>query len=252
MQRVSLRDLIAGDRIEVQFQPIFDISVGTHPWAVEALAHGPAETTFGTAAVLFDYVRLKHEEIGTDRHCVLTAIREASKLPGDVRISLNVHAVTIEKDEGFADFVAAGARQCGIDPKRLILEIVEQSRYWRTEAVQRGIVRLRRQGLAVALDDIGRGFCNYQMIVDLQPEYLKLDRYFVHGCAEERARIAVLRSIHGLARDIGAQVVAEGVETLDELATVRSVGIGLAQGFVLARPMPVEDMAMQLAPPCAV
>jgi EAL domain-containing protein (putative c-di-GMP-specific phosphodiesterase class I) len=244
MSRVALRDLLENDRLQYRFQPIFAIGNGRRrPWAAEALVHGPGGTNFETAGVLFDYVRLKHEEISTDHHCISGALKHAAALPSDLRISLNVHAVTIEKDEDFANFIAREAELNGIDPRRIIMEIVEQSRYWRVAWVKRGVARLREKGMSLALDDIGCGHCNYQMIVDLEPEYLKLDRYFVQGCEQEPGRRAVLRSVHQLAGDVGAKVIAEGVETRNELETIRAIGIPLAQGFGLAPPVPVHELA---------
>jgi EAL domain-containing protein (putative c-di-GMP-specific phosphodiesterase class I) len=249
MDRIQLDRLLGDDLLTLRFQPIFNIAGDSRfPWAAEALAHGPADTNFATSNVLFDYVRLKHAEIEVDRHCIAKALREAADIPAYLLISLNAHAVTIEKDRTFPEFLALATRRAGIDPSRVVIEIVEQSRYWNTTSMRRAVSEIRDIGMSVALDDIGCGFCNYQMIVDLQPQYLKIDRYFIHDCPQEGSRRAVLRSMQMLARDVGARVVAEGIETEQELTTVRSIGIDLAQGFALGHPVPAGRLTSELEP----
>ncbi len=91
-------------------------------------------------------------------------------------------------------------------------------------------------GIRIALDDVGIGHCNHRAILDVRPDFLKIDRYFVQNCPIDRGRRAMLRSITLLAADFDATVIAEGIERDDELATVRSMGITYGQGFLLGRP----------------
>ncbi len=238
----SLEMLLGGDHLRTVFQPIFRLSDGRPvEWGVEALTRGPAESHFANANVLFDYVRLKHAEPRADRRCVSQALRQALAIPEPLKIALNVHAATLDKDPEFPAWLAAEARRNGVPPTRLIVELVEQSQYWNLGRVHRAVEQVRRSGTSVALDDVGCGHCNYQMIVDLQPEYLKLDRYFVENCTTEPYRGAVIRSMQQLAGDIGSIVIAEGVETADELQTLQQFGLSLAQGFMLGVPQSVGE-----------
>jgi EAL domain-containing protein (putative c-di-GMP-specific phosphodiesterase class I) len=249
MTCVKLGRLLTQDLLELRFQPIFDIAGATpQEWAVEGLVRGPGDTNFHTSNVLFDYVRLKHEEIAVDRHCVAKILREGADLPPHLFISMNVHAATLEKDPSFGEFVSLAARRSGVDSSRVIIEIVEQGRYWNTASMRNAVAVLHGEGMSIALDDIGCGFCNYQMIVDLHPQYLKLDRYFIHDCPTESSRQAVLRSLQQLARDVGAEVIAEGVESEKELETIRSIGVRLGQGFVLGSPVPARELAAGIEP----
>jgi EAL domain-containing protein (putative c-di-GMP-specific phosphodiesterase class I) len=217
-------------------QPIVDGSSSTPTiFAVECLTRGPRGSKLEEATPLFTYVRRRGLEKEMDRVCVSASLRLAAALPH--RISINVHPSTLGERR---DFVAFLLRQCvalGIDPKRLIVEIGEQSPAADAGAFRAAIAGLREAGVAVAVDDVGYGHSNYKTILDCAPEYLKIDRYFVQEVADDRARRAVVQSICDLAAFFGATVIAEGVERHEDLEALRDFGISLFQGFLFSRPV---------------
>jgi EAL domain-containing protein (putative c-di-GMP-specific phosphodiesterase class I) len=228
---------ILGNGIHVVFQPIFQIGgEAATVYAFEALSRGPRGTHFERADVLFDYVRLKHDEVRVDRHCLATAIAEGAELTRTAFLTLNVHASTIERDTDLPRHLAELCARFSVEPHRLILELVEQSAHGEGRRLLPGLDRLRAMGIRIALDDVGLGHCNYRAILDVRPDVLKIDRYFVQNCTTDPGRQALLRSITSLAADFNALVIAEGIERDDELATVRSMGINYGQGFLLGRP----------------
>jgi EAL domain-containing protein (putative c-di-GMP-specific phosphodiesterase class I) len=233
----AIDTILIKDGISIVFQPIFHLggNVATL-FAHEALSRGPRGTHFERAGVLFDFVRLKHEEVRVDRHCLATAIAEGAELTRLGFLTLNVHASTIERDADLPRYVEAVSARCGVDPSRLIFELVEQTAHGKDRKLLPALDRLREMGIRIALDDVGIGHCNYRAILDVRPDFLKIDRYFVQNCATDRGRQALLRSIISLAADFDATVIAEGIERDDELATVRSMGITYGQGFLLGRP----------------
>jgi EAL domain-containing protein (putative c-di-GMP-specific phosphodiesterase class I) len=227
--------ILAPGGLSVRFQPILDI---TGPTATvhgfECLMRGPAGTNVENAEVLFDYVRKKREESLVDRTCLATALRAAQRLPGSPHLSINVHASTLGRDHGFLDFVAEAAEQRGIAVTRLTIEIVEHAPAWDGPSFARALEGLRRMGIAIALDDVGLGQSNYRMMLDCAPDYFKIDRYLVTGVSQDLRRQAVVESVAQLARRFGARVVAEGVETEDELEVVRRADVGLVQGHLFS------------------
>ena len=237
-----LESWFASSDVTIVFQPIFAISGPMTPFAVEALTRGPAGTQFENAAVFFDYLRQSKQEIRADRRCVETAIRTIARADDAPAVSINIHPTTLERDGGFPEFLAATLARERVDPRRVILEIVEESRYWSTQALVAAVRELRAEGLRIALDDVGVGRCNYRTVIDVAPDLLKVDRYFVHGSAEDRKRRAVLDSVRRLGEDIGAQVIAEGIEREEDFAVVRGLGIPYAQGFLFSRPRPLADV----------
>lgn len=235
MTETLLDAVLAPGGIRVTMQPIFEIgSDRQRVVAVEALSRGPKGTNLEAANILFEYVRRKKEETVVDRACVMAGLMAARSLPSSIRIDLNVHASTLGRDAEFVDFLCDAAEACGIEPSRLVVEIVEHSPYWDGPAFFRTLADLRLAGISIALDDVGLGYSNYKMMIDSKPDYLKVDRYLVAGCHNDPYRQIVLDSIHQLARRLGATVVAEGVETAAEMNALLAIGIHYVQGYLLS------------------
>jgi EAL domain-containing protein (putative c-di-GMP-specific phosphodiesterase class I) len=224
------------------FQPIFSVDGQVRKLhSLECLMRGPKGTSVERADVMFKYVRLKCEEIAVDRACMRAALQGVALLPGEPRIAVNVHACTLGRDVGFVSFLKGLADDWRIGAERLTVEIIEHAPYWDVSGIWRAIAELRTHGMRVAVDDVGAGQSNYNMILDCRPDILKVDAYVVQGCHGDGHRMAVLESIATLAHKFGCQTVAEGVEDDADLQVVLELGIHLIQGYLLARPMSVRE-----------
>jgi len=225
------------------FQPIFKVyGQEKELHSLECLMRGPAGTSVERAEILFGYVRRKREEIAVDRACMRAALQAAAKLPYEPRISVNVHASTLGRDVGFVGYLKGLADQWGIDSQRLTVELIEHAPAWDVAGMWRAINELRAYGMRLAVDDVGAGQSNYNMILDCCSDALKVDAYVVRGCHADTHRVAVLESITTLARRFGAQIIAEGIEQASDLTTLLGMGINLIQGYMLARPMTAEAL----------
>ncbi len=109
------------------------------------------------------------------------------------------------------------------------------------------IARLREKGARIAIDDTGAGFSSMRHILLLQPEIIKLDHSLTHGVDHDPARRALASSLVSFAKDIGSDLIAEGVETADELLTLERLGAHWVQGFHIARPEPLPSWAPALS-----
>lgn len=236
--------LLAPGALTVRFQPI--VEVQTEPallYAVEGLVRGPRGSTMESARVLFEYVRQKRAEIQLDRACVAAVLAAAEELPAGLNLSINVHAMTLAADPGFLGFLVGAARARSIALERIIVEIVEHAPKWADPNLATVLDALRRAGIRIALDDIGEGQSNYRMVLDCKPDFFKIDRYFVAGAHADVHRQAVLESVANLADRFNALAIAEGVENEADLDTVRSSGIGLAQGYLFSAAVAPSDLA---------
>lgn len=235
--------LLAPGALRAAFQPIVDVSEPEpRLHGVECLTRGPNGTHFESAEVMFDYVRRKGDEARIDRSCILLALESVHDLATRARISLNVHAATLARDPDFGRVLHDALDRWSIPPRQVTLEIVEHSAPWVTPSLLRELDRVRATGIGIALDDVGHGHSNFKMIVDVRPEYLKLDRYFVEGIERDGVRQAIVECVVQLAARVGARVVLEGVGTESELAVARTLGVEIVQGFFFARPMPIADL----------
>lgn len=223
------------------FQPIVEIA-SAETFALEALSRGPVGTPLESANALFELVRTTRQEVRADRRCIEAALRIASCETSTSAIALNVHPTTLERDGHFPEFLAATLMRERIDPQRVILEILEEPREWEIAPVVAAIRELRGEGVRVALDDVGVGFWSRRTIAQLSPDFLKVDRQVVNGCASDEARRSVLCAIRQLACELGACVVAEGIEHRDDLDAVTGLGIPYGQGFLFSHPRPLADV----------
>jgi EAL domain-containing protein (putative c-di-GMP-specific phosphodiesterase class I) len=239
MQTSRLWDLILEPQgLTTMFQPIFEAGPGgsNRLFALEALTRGPKHTNIERSDVLFEYVRRKRGEAQVDLLAIASALRQARGLPRVPGLCLNVHAVTLESEKRLPLWLAELAAEYGIPLNSLIIEIVEHAPPWSGPHFLAALERLRHMGVRIALDDIGLGQSNFRMIVDCQPDLLKIDRHFVDGAHADPLRRAVLESIADLATRLGGRAVAEGIEDERDLAVAKAAGISLLQGYLLCRP----------------
>jgi EAL domain-containing protein (putative c-di-GMP-specific phosphodiesterase class I) len=239
---IQLLESWFASEVRVAFQPIFDVNALDVPFALEALSRGPRGSAFEQANSLFEVVRATRQEVRADRHCIDAALRIVAHAEPVPAIALNVHPTTLERDPAFVEFLATAlAREC-INPRRVILEILEEPVHWNVQVVAATVRALRAEGVRIALDDVGVGLWNSRTIEDLSPDLLKVDRSVVTGSALDSNRRAVIRSIGQLADRIGAQVVAEGIEHDDDLQVVIEHGVPFGQGFLFSHPRPFDEV----------
>lgn len=244
MEALTLLDILLSEprSISPVFQPIFEVSQGRKLHSLECLTRGPKGTSLERPDILFAYVRRKRAEIVVDRTCTRMMLHAVSALPYQPCFSVNVHASTLARDPGFVGYLKELADDFGISPRRVMLEMVEHTPFWDAAGVWRALRELRDCGMRVAVDDIGAGEANFNMILDCRPDAFKIDTYLVRGCRGDPHRLAVLESIATLARKFGAKVIAEGVERDADLEALLRLGINLVQGYLLAPPLSMEDL----------
>jgi EAL domain-containing protein (putative c-di-GMP-specific phosphodiesterase class I) len=221
-------------------QTIVDTSGATPElFAVECLTRGPRGTKLEQAPPLFEYVRRRGLETEMDCACISRALRAAAGTAP--RIAINVHPSTLGDHGKFVRYLLKQTAAAGIHPSRLIVEVGEQTPATDRVAFVCTLSVLRQHGVSIAIDDVGFGYSNYKAILDARPDYLKIDRYFVHGSSSDRGKLAVVRSILDLAAHFNAKVIAEGVEEIEDHSALQAVGIELFQGFLFSRPAPADD-----------
>jgi EAL domain-containing protein (putative c-di-GMP-specific phosphodiesterase class I) len=227
MLSARIRTLIDDQDIAIALQPIVDLA-GGGVIGVEALSrfpqgHGSPDTVFAAAHRVGLGIELEQVTL-------LKAIELLPQLRADQFLALNVSPSTALH---FAQFVG-GCDDVPFD--RLVLEITEHAAVDDYAALRDDLAHLRQRGLRLAIDDAGAGYASLHHIVELAPDIIKIDRSLIDGLATDTARRSVVTAFVALAHDIGAQVIAEGVEHLTDLVAAKSLGVDLVQGYLLARP----------------
>ncbi|MBK1717976.1 EAL domain-containing protein [Thiocystis violacea] len=130
------------------------------------------------------------------------------------------------------------ANQLGFESDRIVFEVVETERIRDIDHLKNILDFYREAGYQVALDDVGSGYASLNLLASLRPDIIKVDMEIIRGIQADQRRQSVFRALVGIARDLDIQVLAEGVETEDELAYVVAEGATMVQGYLFARPAP--------------
>ena len=227
--------------IEVLFQPQFSCFDGSMVGA-EALARWQHPTLGEIGARdLFAIAEKALLVAPLSRKVVATALEQAASWPEHLRLALNITPEEIA-ERSFAQDFASNIGRSRIAPSRITLEITEDLLLRDLDLAAEALAALRQTGLQVALDDFGAGFCNFRYLKELPLDTIKLDRSMVIGICRDERDLAVLRAIVGLAKALGLQVVAEGIETEAQRDAVIAEGCAYWQGFLKAEPMRNEEM----------
>lgn len=249
INRNSLLDKIfEPDGLRIAGQPVYQLA-GREPQLhyVEALIRGPFGTNLEEPLVLFEYARQKDAETQLDQACLSTLLRATGSFSSQCLISVNVQTTTISRDPGFAAWLSATAMMSGIAMDRLVLEITDDSALWDQRHMTSSINLLRETGARIALDNFGSQNSGWQLFLNSEVDYLKIDRSIIHGVATDYRRQAVLDSLAFLSRRAGTRLIACGIETAADLKVVREAGIELVQGFLFSHPLPLGEMAATCA-----
>ncbi|HZU73499.1 MAG TPA: EAL domain-containing protein [Acidimicrobiales bacterium] len=216
----------------IVYQPIVEVSAGAVVGyeALSRFADGVApDRWFAQAA-----------EVGLGVEMELAAVRRAlaglSGLPGSPYLSVNASPEAL-CDPRLPELIAAGC------PSRVVVELTEHVPLGNYERYRQAIGTLREMGSRVAVDDAGAGYSSLRHVVDLQPDMIKIDRSLVHAVHLEPARRSLLIAFVSFASDLGATLVAEGVEEPLEEEVLRQWGLRFAQGWLYGRPMPLEVLS---------
>lgn len=237
---LMLEAVIAHERVDLLFQPIFDARTGRISGA-EALARSAIARD---PEALFD--RANSAALGERLSRVIQrkALRYAALWEGPLKqltVSINLLPTDISR-AGYEQWLLGEIADAGIDPARIILEITESALLSDRESVAVRLAILRDAGLRIAVDDFGTGYASLAYLTSLPLDMLKIDRGLIVNIAErERDRI-VVKALVQLARELGLKVVVEGVETNEQLALVTEWGCELYQGFLGSPPLRHEEL----------
>ena len=225
-RHTAVRRVVAQRDFEVVFQPVHDVHTAMVV-GLEALARFPCEP-FRPDAFLAQAASLG---LGTELE---TAILERvlsllAQLPDNVFIAVNISPAAVQHAP-WAELLDR------VDPARIVLEITEHAAVENYGALDDALDECRARGVRVAVDDVGAGFSSFSHLLELNPEFVKIDKSIIRNIDSDAARRRLAQAICEFAAQTGATAIAEGVETQAELDAVGAAGIRCAQGYYLGRP----------------
>jgi diguanylate cyclase (GGDEF)-like protein len=247
----GLHRAVEKDELVLHYQPSIRLADGTLV-GVEALVrwHRPGHGMVPPA----EFIPIAEETgliipIGT--WVLEEACRQAAEwrsvLNGEgPRVAVNVSALQLTQS-AFPDRVADVLAGTGLPASALCLELTESVLINDSGSARMALVAIRAQGVTVSLDDFGTGYASLGYLQQYPVDELKVDRSFVSQLGPDFDRGAIVRSVVDLAHSLRMSVVAEGVETLDQLVALRRMGCDMAQGYYFSKPVPAEELTAALA-----
>ena len=224
----SLREILNERRITTAYQPIVDVR-GRRVIGYEALSRGP-DGEFGAPDALFRVAYEADLVVKLDAACREQAVREIGRLEADQLLFVNMEPQSIFDPSLPASIPKGRSGQ-------VVFEITEHAAIADFTTFRQAVQLVRQAGFQFAMDDVGSAYSGLRVIAGIEPNFIKLDMELTRDAHNQRVKMELVRAIASFCAETGVPLIAEGIETADELHAVLGLGIGLVQGYLLGRPV---------------
>jgi EAL domain-containing protein (putative c-di-GMP-specific phosphodiesterase class I) len=215
------------------FQPIYNIKNWVklgYEVLLRSEAYPNPELTFKQAIKEKQLYELDSRSI----HKAIRTYRSAGLSKNDGLLFLNIFPSTI-LNPNFPSFLKYFTNILQ-NSQQIVLEISESEMIEDFDTFKERIIELKKNGFLIAIDDFGRGYANFKFMIELEPDYLKLDRYFAKDLHLSKQKQTIVKSFVTYCREYKCNLILEGVETEQDMAMAKLLGIPIAQGFLLGKP----------------
>jgi EAL domain-containing protein (putative c-di-GMP-specific phosphodiesterase class I) len=258
-----LIDVIENDRLSTVFQPIVYIEDGRGVFAYECLLRcattdlnegGTGHTATAGRVIypkhLLDVARGAGLLFALDLAARRAAIREAARHNLDCKIFINFTPTAISDPIYGLQSTVRLVDELGLKREQIVFEIVESELIHDVAGLRRALDEYRAQGFGVALDDLGSGYSSLNLLAELRPDYVKIDRDLMAGVPEDAYRTLIAQKLLETAHALGIATIAEGVETPEQCAWLQTQAVDFAQGYHFARPACPPPISRHPLQPC--
>jgi diguanylate cyclase (GGDEF)-like protein len=237
----AVAETVTNKLIRPVFQPIVDLRNGK-VIGYEGLVRPMPASGFPDPNAMFIAAERAGRTVELDYACIEAVAIGTNELPQDAMITINVSPRTLELPDFSPPLLVRTLRRAGLEPGRVVIEITERETIEEMERLKRNVAACRAAGFRVAADDVGAGNAGLRLLSQIQFDIVKIDLSLVQEGALYETSLAVVGSLQELARRWGAWVIAEGIETPEQLRVVRQLEITAGQGYLLGRPASAEDL----------
>jgi EAL domain-containing protein (putative c-di-GMP-specific phosphodiesterase class I)/CheY-like chemotaxis protein len=245
----EFQKILSNEQVTCVYQPIVRVS----DYAVvgyELLARGPLQSELHRPDVLFEVARDQGRVPELDRLCRMMAARASSTLPDQYLRFINTEPINLffqaRSDLFVHELVAATPAHLR---GKTIIEVTEKSVIEDFQRVREVVARLREQGFRIAIDDAGAGYSGLQTVVEIEPDFMKLDMSLLRNIETSQVKQRLVSTLRDFSQGAGIDLVAEGVETIEQLEKVIELGVPYVQGFLFAHPGSPYPLQEFIQPP---
>jgi EAL domain-containing protein (putative c-di-GMP-specific phosphodiesterase class I) len=238
-RRRNFLGMVMAGEVSSVYEPIVDVATKT-VFGYEALARGPSGSEFHSPEVLFATAEEEDFVFELDCLCRRSGLDGAIGLPSDTTLFLNVRPTTIHDPNFRPEALIRTLEKSKLRPTEVVFEISEKESISNFDIFKEIRDEYRKLGFRFAVDDTGAGYASLQAVIELEPDFIKVDRALITGVDTDPARRALLKALHAMAGGIGAKIIAEGLDTLEELETLGELQIPFGQGWLFGKPTPLR------------
>ena len=233
----KLQELILKEAVTTVFHPIVNLE-DNEIMGYEALTRGPKDTEYEHPYILFDIASETDLLFELDRLCRKKALQNARGISPQHKLFLNCLPSAVLDPEFRDSYLKSFLDDLKIHPFNIVLEVTEREAIENYDLFREAVKYYSDLGFAIAVDDTGAGYSSLETVVELKPQYIKLDISIVRGLDKNILKQELIKAIMGLSKEMNSIVIAEGIETEEELKTLKEIGILVGQGFLFAKPAP--------------
>jgi EAL domain-containing protein (putative c-di-GMP-specific phosphodiesterase class I) len=233
--RERLQDIILRERVITAYQPIMRLKERT-VLGFEALSRGPRGSGLEGADALFGAATEHNLLVELDRLCRKRALLSSGRIPTNAKIFVNTLPATIRDPQFRGKALIDFLDKAQVAPDRIVIEITEKLVIDNYNLFRETMAYFTDLGMSFAVDDVGAGYSGLESIARLKPTFLKIDMLLVRDVHVSLVNREMVKAIIALGQGIGSEVIAEGIQTDDEIRALIDMGIDWGQGYVLARP----------------
>lgn len=244
---MTVQEIMACGLLNMHFQPLGRLRDG-EVFGHEALVRGPKGHALGSPDALFAAAHAQGVNFDLEVHCVKLALRHwaVQGMQGRLLVNLSASSLAALMAHPVAHGILGLVHELNIVTGRLVVELTEHERVENLPRLIQAVGLIRQYGVQLALDDFGDGRSSLRLWAELKPDYVKIDKYFAKDIAAHPDKVQTITALKRIAETFGTQMVAEGLETPQELRVLRDLGIELGQGYLLGRPQ--AELASGLLP----
>ena len=233
----TLVNIIQQQQLTAFFQPIYSTN-SSDVYGYEALIRGPSDSPLHNPQALFDAALEFGVLSELELVCRKISIARFVALSLKGKLFLNVSPMVFLQEDHPQGATLSYLAEHQLRPDQVVIELSEKYPIESPVLLQRALMHYRDLGFQIAVDDLGAGYAGLKLWSEVNPDFVKIDRYFINQCHQDPIKREFIKSIIQLGRSINAEVIAEGIETEDEFEQLQELGMSLYQGFLFARPKP--------------
>ena len=234
---VSFFEILYSKSFTSHFQPIIDTK-NDSIFGYESLIRGVyPDGTLMYPDEIFKKSTRNNTNFKLDQICRETALKTAATKRINKKIFINFLPTSIYDPEYCLQATVKWAKQLEFNPKNIVFEVVETEKVKDKEHLKEILNFYREKGFLIALDDVGEGYSSLNMIIDIKPDIIKVDRNIIHNIENDNMKQSIYKALRQISSENSIKLLAEGVETANELNILKDLGVDYAQGYYYSKPL---------------